>query len=103
MFSAAAPPRAAGAAIQPLALKQRTTRILHSTCLDPGASGRRMRRAAGRYVEVARRRIWRVDRRGNARRIATAAGAAVDILVVRALDPIGTGERSERPARLLYT
>jgi hypothetical protein len=34
--------------------------------------------------------------RGDARRIAAAAGAAVDVLVVRALDRVGARERLDR-------
>ena len=55
-----------------------------------------MRRAARRNVEVAGHKIREFRRRGDARRVATAACAAVDVLVVRALDRVGARERLDR-------
>ena len=55
-----------------------------------------MGRAARRNVEIAGHQIREVCGSGDARRIAAAAGTAVDILVVRALDRVGASERLDR-------
>src|SRR5262245_64256889 len=54
--------------------------------LAAAAPRRRVRRAARRNVEVAGEQIRELRGRGDARGIAPAAGAAVDLLVVRAFD-----------------
>src|SRR5439155_8854667 len=53
------------------------------------AARRRVRRAMSGHVEVARQQIRQLRGRGDARRIAPTARAAVDVLVVRALDRVG--------------
>ena len=55
-----------------------------------------MGRAARRNVEIAGDQIREVCGGGDARRIAAAAGTAVDILVVGALDRVGASERLDR-------
>src|SRR5712692_3143815 len=64
--------------------------------LAAAAAGGRMRGAARGDVEVARQQIRKRRGRGDARRVAAAAGAAVDVLVVRTLDRVGAGERLDR-------
>src|SRR5207249_6769736 len=60
------------------------------------AARRRVRRAARGNIEVARQQVRKICWRGDARRIAPAARAAVDILVVRAFDCVGARERLDR-------
>src|SRR5262245_65482228 len=55
----------------------------------------RVRRAACGNVEVAGEQIRELRGRGDARRIAPAAGAAVDLLVVWALDRVGARQRAQ--------
>ncbi len=80
-------------AVQPIALKTHETSARQD--FRAAAARGRVRRAARRHVEIARQQI-RIGRRRNARRIAAAAGAAVDVLVVRALDGVGAGQSFDR-------
>src|SRR5436190_17179478 len=54
---------------------------------------RRVRRAVRGNVEVAREKFRQFGRRYDARGIAAAAGATVDVLIVGMLDRVGAGQR----------